>query len=135
MNDTFDHLFVAPSDFEASLAFYRDQLGWGVLYQWDNASPNAASARGAMLSGGGVKIVIAQPHKAGDHAEDSAWSANINGVRPTLHLRVDDLEARFVQLAATTKVVIPPEATHWGTRWFVVADPDNNLIAFETPTQ
>jgi uncharacterized glyoxalase superfamily protein PhnB len=24
-----------------------------------------------------------------------------------------------------------PEATHWGTRWFVVKDPDGNLIAFE----
>ncbi len=131
MNDTFDHLFIAPSNFAATLSFYRDQLGWSVLYEWGNASPNAASARGAMLSGGGVKIVIAEPHQS----DDSAWSANISGVRPTLHLRVDDLDARFTQLAANVKLVVPPELTHWGTRWFVVADPDDNLIAFETPTQ
>jgi hypothetical protein len=28
-------------------------------------------------------------------------------------------------------VVVKPEATHWGTRWFVVRDPDGNLIAYE----
>jgi hypothetical protein len=26
------------------------------------------------------------------------------------------------------------EATHWGTRWFVVRDPDGNLVAFEQRT-
>jgi uncharacterized glyoxalase superfamily protein PhnB len=28
-------------------------------------------------------------------------------------------------------VVAPPGPTHWGTRWFVVRDPDGNTIAFE----
>ena len=34
-------------------------------------------------------------------------------------------------VAAGAKEVFPPEDTEWGTRWFVVQDPDGNLIAFE----
>jgi len=28
-------------------------------------------------------------------------------------------------------VVVPPGPTPWGTRWFVVRDPDGTLLAFE----
>jgi uncharacterized glyoxalase superfamily protein PhnB len=35
------------------------------------------------------------------------------------------------------EVVVRPEQTHWGMRWFVVKDPDGNLLAFEqtAPTE
>ena len=123
--DRFDHLFVAPVHFERALAFYRKTLGWAVDSEWGgNGAP-----RGAQFNGGGVKIVIAEPHAS----DDSAWSHGINDRRPTLHLRVDDLDARFAQLPDERTVVVRPERTHWGTRWFVVRDPDDNLIAFEQP--
>ena len=54
-----------------------------------------------------------------------------NGTRPTLHLRVDDLDARHAELAHAGVALFAPEPTHWGTRWFVARDPDGNLIAFE----
>jgi len=28
MSDRFDHVFIEPAWFDASLAFYRDTLGW-----------------------------------------------------------------------------------------------------------
>jgi len=125
MNDHFDHVFVAPADFERTLVFYRDTLGWRVDFDWGgNNEP-----RGAQLNGGGVRIVIAERHAT----EDKSWSHGINGRRPTLHLRVDDLDQRFSLLPSGTDVIVPPERTHWGTRWFVVKDPDDNLIAFEQP--
>ncbi len=123
-DDRFDHLFIAPQSFDSALAFYRDGLGWSVVQAWGSAG----DPRGAMLDGGGVQLVLAEQHAA----DDRSWSHGINGRRPTLHLRVADLDARYAQIDAAT-VVVPPEPTHWGTRWFVVRDPDDNLIAFEQP--
>lgn len=122
--DRFDHLFIAPASFDAALAFYRDALGWSIDFSWGgNGEP-----RGCQLNGGGVRLVIAEPHEAAD----ASWSSGVNGRRPTLHLHVDDLDARFAALGADrSRVVVAPEATHWGTRWFVLRDPDDNLIAFE----
>ena len=51
--------------------------------------------------------------------------------RPNVHLDIHDIDARFKMLPKGEHVVVKPEATHWGTRWFVVRDPDGNLIAFE----
>ena len=121
--DRFDHLFIAPQDFERAARFYRDGLGWRAVAQWggDDGAP-----RGLALDGGDVRLVIAEMHAADDHA----WSHGVNGVRPTLHLEVEDLDARFAAIASHVDVVVPPETTHWGARWFVVADPDGNLIAF-----
>ena len=123
--DRFDHLFIAPADFDRAVAFYRDALAWNPVTSWGGGG----EPRGIMLDGGGMQIILAERHDADDHS----WSHGMNGHRPTLHLTVDDLDERFGELASVAKVVVHPEATHWGTRWFVVADPDENLIAYEQP--
>jgi len=120
MIDRFDHLYIEPADYEASLGFYRDVLGWTVTEHW---GANGGS-RGAVLSGGGMKIVIAERDAAGKPADAS-------GARPRVHLDIHDIDARFEALPKGAHVVTEPEKTHWGTRWFVVRDPDGNLIAFE----
>ena len=117
MNDRFHHVFIQPADFDASLKFYRDVLGWSVTEEWDEKD-----GRGAILSGGGVKVVIAERHVTPDSDGDR---------RPTLHLDIHDIDKRFQALPKGSHVVAEPEATHWGTRWFVVRDPDGNAIAFE----
>lgn len=114
MVDRFHHVFIAPADFDKSLRFYRDALGWTVTRSWDDNG----SVRGAVLSGGGVEVVIAS-------------EPDFPKGRPVLHLDIHDIDARFKMLPKGTTVVTPPEETHWGTRWFVVRDPDGNLIAFE----
>ena len=114
VSDRFHHVFIAPADFDASLKFYRDALGWTVTRTWGGNG----TGRGALLSGGGVEVVI---------ASDTAYEKG----RPILHLDIHDIDARFKSLPRGVKVVTPPEETHWGTRWFVVRDPDGNLIAFE----
>jgi uncharacterized glyoxalase superfamily protein PhnB len=48
-----------------------------------------------------------------------------------MHLDIHDIDARFRALPKGAHVVSEPAQTHWGTRWFVVRDPDGNLIAFE----
>jgi catechol 2,3-dioxygenase-like lactoylglutathione lyase family enzyme len=114
MADRFHHVFIAPADFDKSFRFYRDALGWTVTRTWgDNGA-----VHGAVLSGGGIEVVI---------ASDPDFPTG----RPILHLDIHDIDARFKSLGKGTTVVTPPEDTHWGTRWFVVSDPDGNLIAFE----
>jgi catechol 2,3-dioxygenase-like lactoylglutathione lyase family enzyme len=120
MNDRFDHLFIKPSDFDASLAFYRDVLGWSVSKTWGGNG----SGRGAVLSGGGMNVVIAE--RSAESGGDGGDSA-----RPEVHLDIHDIDARFRKLPKGEHVVVEPGSTHWGTRWFVVRDPDGNLIAFE----
>lgn len=113
--DRFDHLFIAPADYEASLRFYNEVLGWAVVTSWGNA----AEGRGVVLSGGGIKVVLAERHK------------EATGARPNLHLDIHDVDIRYKMLPKGDHVIVPPEDTHWGTRRFVVRDPDGNLIAFE----
>jgi catechol 2,3-dioxygenase-like lactoylglutathione lyase family enzyme len=120
--DRFDHVFVEPTSYDASIAFYRDTLGWRERFSWGGGG----QPRGmGLASEGGMTIVLAERHSAGDHSK----SQGINGTRPTLHLAVDDLDARHAALADVA--LCEPETTHWGTRWFVARDPDGNLIAFE----
>ena len=121
MSDRFHHVLVTPSDFDKSVAFYRDVLGWVESGKW--GAPGAG--RGVMLSGGGMKIVIAEKAAEG-HADEGLGS-----IHPNIHLDIHDLDARFAALPKGTHVVKAPETTEWGTRWFVVRDPDGNLIAFE----
>lgn len=121
--DRFDHAFIEPSSFDDAVAFYRDGLGWTATFQWGGPG----EPRGMGLDGGGTRLVLAERHPAADHSK----SHGIAGHRPTLHLSVPDLDARHRALQARGLPLFDPERTHWGTRWFVVRDPDGNLIAFE----
>ena len=118
MIDRFHHLFIHPADFDASLTFYRDVLGWTVSKEWGDK----AKGRGVVLSGGGVEVVLAERQESA--AADGA-------ARPNVHLDIHDIDKRFKILPKGAHVVVEPQATKWGTRWFVVRDPDGNLIAFE----
>jgi catechol 2,3-dioxygenase-like lactoylglutathione lyase family enzyme len=120
MNDRFHHLFIKPADFDASLAFYRDVLGWSVRNAWGGSGND----RGAVLSGGGMRVVISE------RAAESSGKGE-GPVSPEVHLDIHDIDARFRALPKGEHVVVEPVSTHWGTRWFVVRDPDGNLIAFE----
>lgn len=121
MNDRFHHLFITPDDFDRSLAFYRDTLGWEVTETWGGKG----QARGAVLSGGGVKVVL------GERVAETTGDEGLGAAKPNLHLDIHDVNKRFARIPRGDHVVRAPESTHWGTRWFVLKDPDGNLIAFE----
>lgn len=124
-HDRFDHVFIEPASFDASLAFYRDGLGWQVRHAWGESG----EPRGACLSSDAMTVVLAEPHPA----RDKTKIHGINSHRPTVHLQVDDIDQRYAELARSGLALFPPEATHWGTRWFVAQDPDGNRVAFEQP--
>ena len=121
--DRFDHIFIEPSNCDASLTFYRDILGWKVQFSWGETG----SPRGAGLNSGQMMVVLAEDHPA----DDKSKSHGINGTRPTVHLAVEDIQARYAEVSRSGKALFPPQVNHWGTKWFVAKDPDGNLIAFE----
>lgn len=129
VSDRFDHLFICPRDFAQSRNFYVNVLGWRVLSEWtDNHGK-----KGAMLSGGAVRVVLAEPH--GD-TQESAGIGNLNAPHAaTLHLDIHDADRRFSEIPSGDHIVQAPENNHWGTRWFVLRDPDGNLIAFNEMRQ
>ena len=123
--DKFDHVFINPSDFDKSLNFYKNTLGWKVISFWGENDEE----RGAVLkSDGGISVVLAEEHNAKDNAAQGKSEH-----KPTLHINTDNVDERFKNLQIGNHVVVKPEDTHWGTRWFVVKDPDGNLLAFNTP--
>ena len=65
-HDRFDHVFIEPSSYDASLAFYRDGLGWPVLFSWGGDG----EPRGAGLGSGAMRVVLAEPLVI--HGEGSA---------------------------------------------------------------
>ena len=117
MSDRFDHLAIAADDFDKSLAFYRDVLNWRVVDEW----PDHGAGRGAVLTGGGIRLVLSERNAAGSEPTPT----------PRLHLDIHDIDARFREMPPGAHVLRRPEQTQWGTRWFVVKDPDGNVIAFE----
>jgi catechol 2,3-dioxygenase-like lactoylglutathione lyase family enzyme len=117
MIDRFHHVLIAPRDFEGSLAFYRDTLGWSVSESWGGNGED----RGAILSGGAMKVVLTESG-VGEPFEPS---------KAYVLLDIHDLDKRYASLPKGTHVVVEPRETKWGTRWFVVRDPDGNLLAFE----
>ena len=116
-SDRFDHLSIIAADYAKSLAFYRDVLGWTVLKEWKDRG----TGRRAILSGGGVKVALSE-REAGSAPPAST---------PRLHLDIHDIDERFRSLPKGEHVVLEPNETQWGTRWFIVRDPDGNVIAFE----
>jgi catechol 2,3-dioxygenase-like lactoylglutathione lyase family enzyme len=125
LSDRFDHLFFSPRDFDKSRKFYCEILGWQVMSEWTDDH----GKRGAILNGGGVRVVLAEPHdKSEIHNSRSPHS-------PTLHLDIHDADKRFAEIPAGDHIVQTPQDNHWGTRWFVLRDPDGNLIAFNEMRQ
>ena len=124
-SDRFDHLFFSPRDFDASRKFYVEILHWQVMSEWtDNHGK-----KGVILNGGGVRVVLAERH------DDDRILNSLAPHASTLHLDIHDADKRFAQIPVGNHVVQPPEDSHWGSRWFVVRDPDGNLIAFDEMRQ
>jgi len=124
------HVFVDDPD--AALAFYRDTLGLTVRnevangdFRWITLTTDSQPE---------IAIVLSQPH-AGRSQEDGDTLAALlaKGELRPLHLRSDDLDATFEQVAAAPGVEVLEEPTDqpWGARDAAVRDPAGNLIRIE----
>jgi catechol 2,3-dioxygenase-like lactoylglutathione lyase family enzyme len=120
---------LAVSEFERSVAFYRDRLGFEVEARYDDP-PYATLARG------GTRLSLAEQ---GHAAEDRpgvmmAAPADPAQLAAILVLEVDDCLSAYRELrAAGVEFLAEPYSPPWGGHRCFAIDPDSNLIELEQP--
>lgn len=101
-------VLLRPSDFDRSVAFYRDTLGLAVFREFTGGT--------VLFMGGG-------------YLELSGSEGAVASDKLSLWLQVRDLEAEFGRLAsAGVEVVEPPVLKFWGLSEARVRDPDGVLL-------
>jgi catechol 2,3-dioxygenase-like lactoylglutathione lyase family enzyme len=120
---------LAVSDFEASLAFYRDVLGLEVEALYDDPPYATLTAAGARLS------LAEQGHPAQDRPgvtmvpPDDPSRANL-----VIVLEVADAQAVFAALESRgARFLAEPYNPPWGGSRFFCVDPDGYLVEIEQP--
>jgi len=120
---------LAVSDFEASLAFYRDRLGLEVEATYDDPPYATLVAAGARIS------LAEQGHPAEDRP-GVAMAAPTDPSRASvvLVLEVGDAHAAHEALAAEgVHFLAEPYEPPWGGCRFFCVDPDGYLVEIEQP--
>jgi len=109
-----------------SVAFYRDKLGFDVLYQGPEGDPFFAmlGRDGAMLM---IKAVGAEPEPNSTRHPDARWDAFVSVADP------DALAAEF--LSREVLFSVPLKDTHDGLWGFEVKDVDGYVLFFGRPRQ
>lgn len=116
-------------DMPASIAFYRDVLGFDVV---STSSPDN-DFFWAMLKRGGATLMLNtaydddQRPPAPDAARTSAHAD------PTLFFSCDDVEAIHAHLRAKGWPAQEPVTTHYGRRQVYTTDPDGFALCFQHP--
>ena len=120
---------LAVSDFERSLAFYRDTLGLEVADLYDEPPYATLVSAGARLS------LAEQGHQAEDRpgvamtAPEDAAKANV-----VIVLEVEDARAVHRELADRgARFLAEPYEPPWGGCRFFCIDPDGYLVEVEQP--
>ena len=105
---------IFPADLDATLAFYVDVLGFGVVRdERHTAEPYLALRRGAVELGAAARPRVADPQ------------ARRPPIGVELVLEVDDLDADRARVAAAGRPVTEDiTARPWGLRDFRMLDPD-----------
>jgi lactoylglutathione lyase len=120
---------LAVSDFERSLAFYRDTLGLEVEAVYDDPPYATLVSAGARLS------LAEHGHPAEDRpgvrmtAPEDASRANV-----VIVLEVEDAWAAYGELGRRgTRFLAEPYEPSWGGCRFFCVDPDGYLVEIEQP--
>jgi catechol 2,3-dioxygenase-like lactoylglutathione lyase family enzyme len=109
------------SDMAASLAFYRDVLG----FQLAQSVPDEAPFVFAWLKRGGVELFL------NDAKPVVSEFTNLRaGNTSTLFVIVNDVDAFHAQLSGRARIVMGLTDQFYGTREFAILDPDGYLITF-----
>jgi catechol 2,3-dioxygenase-like lactoylglutathione lyase family enzyme len=122
---------LVVSDLEASLLFYRDRLGFTVLY-------DRSEERFAMLDKEGAQIMLEEKGE-GRHFTNG-FPSHPYGQGINFQIEIDDVDGLYEDLLTQDTDIFCPIEEKWyrtgemeaGNRQFVVADPDGYLLRFFT---
>ncbi|MCU1446373.1 VOC family protein [Cryobacterium sp.] len=130
MNITIHSSFLPHKNPDASLAFYRDVLGFEVLGDVGYEAMRWITVRPPGLTG--ASIVLEPPAAdpgVTDEERTTIAEMMAKGTYSGVLLATDDLDATFERVeAANAEVVQEPSDQDWGVRDFAVRDPAGNLI-------
>ncbi|SER16189.1 VOC family protein [Lentzea albida] len=124
--------FLPHTDPDASLAFYRDLLGWEV-----RADVGQGSMRWITVAPAGSRTaVVLEPPAMADGLTDSQRTAIAemieNGSYAFINLATPDLDGAFDELqAGGADVVQEPADQPWGVRDCVFRDPAGNTVRIQ----
>ncbi|MBV8526768.1 MAG: VOC family protein [Candidatus Dormibacteraeota bacterium] len=130
MDLTIHATFLPHTDPEASLAFYRDRLGFELrqdvgkdTMRWLTVGPPGQPQTSIVLCPPGVDPGIT------DDERRTIKEMMAKGTYGIILLTTPDVDATFEQLqAGDVDVVQEPTNQPWGVRDFAVRDPAGNLI-------
>ncbi|HZO77837.1 MAG TPA: VOC family protein [Solirubrobacteraceae bacterium] len=120
---------VAVSDFERSLEFYRDRLGFEVEATYDDPPYGTLVRADTRLS------LAEQGHSAEDRpGVEMAAPADPSRLSAILVLEVADCLGAYEELRADgVRFLAEPYSPPWGGHRCFALDPDRNLIELEQP--
>ncbi len=115
---------VAPEffvrDLDASIAFYRDGLGFQVLRR----EPDFA-----VVALGAANVLLAAETLAGE-------MTGTRGIGVNVRIMVDDVDAMYrLASASGARIVHAIADRYYGLRDFILADPDGFLLRFAAPVK
>lgn len=106
---------LAVRDLQASVAFYRENLGFSTDFEFDGWS---------FLSRDGVQLMLG-------HCPDQAPASQTGDHSYFAYIEVDDIDKLYGELLASGLASLSaPESKPWGMREFMVTTPDGHRIMF-----
>ena len=107
---------LVVSDVLASVAFYRDKLGFEQINQWGDPPCFAIATRGQ------VSVFLDERRGSDPIPNNQYWAA---------YIYVDDVDALHADYTSKgLEIIRGPETTHYGCRDFDIRDPDGHVIGF-----
>ena len=135
MTITIQNSFLPHDDPDASLAFYRDALGFEVRndvgyegMRWLTMGPPDQPGTSVVLYPPGADPGVTDDEKR------MITEMMAKGTFAMMNLATDDLDATFEHIQATgAEIVQEPTDQPWGTRDCAVRDPSGNMVRIDQP--
>jgi uncharacterized glyoxalase superfamily protein PhnB len=114
-------------DVDATIAFYRDMLGFTVTATVPDATPYVW----ASLKSGDVEIMAQARHSLEEELPQLVGKPL--GATLTLYIGVDDADALHSAIQGKATIIKAPMTAPYGAREFYAQDPNGYILGFSSP--
>ena len=126
--------YIEVFDMAASVAFYRDALGFEVIF----ASPEVETLEGRFshfvrLGRGPAELMLNTAYDSNERPPDRSDARWAGCSHVGFYMVCDDVRALYAEIAAKGLDAQPPAPTGYGYLAFTVSDPDGYRLTFQQP--